>query len=617
MATAVAARSEVPKEQQWNAESVFAAPQDWDEAFAALESELPQVDTFRGHLDNAGTLADWLEFDANLDRQLGKLFVYAGMAYSVDTTDAAAVERMDRVRGLASRLAARTAFAQPEILAQGHETLQGWLAEEPRLATYRHSFERLQRTAGHTRSAEVETLLGALRRPFSTATSVHGVLANTDMRFPAARQADGEEAEISQGNIRKLLASPDRSLRQSAWENYADAHLALQNTMAQALSAGIQQNVFLAETRGYASALEAALQPEGIPLGVFSTLLDTFQANLPTWHRYWRARRQALGVRQLHPYDVFAPLTSNAPEVSYEQAVTWLGEALAPLGPDYVETLRRGALQERWVDRSVNRGKRMGAFSSGVQGTHPFIMMSYTGDVFSMSTLAHELGHSLHSYLAWHNQPHVYSDYSLFVAEVASNFHQAMLRSWLFEQMQDHDFQIALIEEAMANFYRYFFVMPTLARFELEIHQRTARGQALSASTLVSLMADLLAEGYGGELNFDRERVGITWAQFHTHLYSRFYVYQYATGISGAHALAGSILAGEEGAAQRYLSFLKAGGSKYPLDALKDAGVDLTGPEPVEETFAVLSGLVDRLEALTGQGNPNAVRRDNKPGPAG
>jgi oligoendopeptidase F len=241
----------------------------------------------------------------------------------------------------------------------------------------------------------------------------------------------------------------------------------------------------------------------------------------------------------------------------------------------------------------------MGAFSSGVPGTHPFIMMSYNDDLYGLSTLAHELGHSMHSYYTFKTQKLMaYSRYGLFAAEVASNFNQALVRDYLFRTETDPDFQIALIEEAMSNFHRYFFIMPTLARFELEIHERVEKGQALTADTLNKLMADLFAEGYGDELQIDHERTGITWAQFHTHLYSNFYVYQYATGISAAHALAEGILAGKPGAADNYLSFLKAGGSIYPLDALKLAGVDMTQPEPVESAFAVLAGLVDRLEKL-------------------
>ncbi len=596
-------RADVPREQRWNAESVFATPGAWDEAFDEVTKRLEQAQTFKGRLtENPDTLADWFAYSEGVVATLGKLRVYAGMAYNSDSLDKDASTRNDRVRGLGAAVATTFAFAQPELLAGGVDKLLQWADEEPRLQAYKHYFERLERAAQHVRSEEVEELLGALQGPFSTATSAHGVLANTDLVFEDAVDAEGQSYTITQGNIGRLLGSGDRDLRQSAYEHYADAHLATKNTMATILSAGIQQNVFLARARRYDSALQAALEPENLPVTVFYSLLETFQKNLPVWHRYFAAKRKLLGLDGFHPYDTFAPLTQNPPEVPFEQSVEWLAEALAPLGDEYVTTMKKGALEQRWVDRSVNKGKRMGAFSSGVQGTYPFIMMSYSDDVFGMSTLAHELGHSLHSYLTFKAQPQVYSRYSLFVAEVASNFNQAVLRDYLFKQNDDRDFQLALVEEAFANFYRYFFIMPTLARFELEVHERVARGEALSADGLVELMSNLFQEGYGDEVVMDepveRERVGSTWAQFHTHLYARFYVYQYATGISGAHALAQGITAGEDGAA-RYLEFLKAGGSLYPLDALKNAGVDLSSPEPVEATFKVLESLVERLETLS------------------
>jgi oligoendopeptidase F len=406
---------------------------------------------------------------------------------------------------------------------------------------------------------------------------------------------------VAQGNYATtLLYDPDREIRRTAWESYADGHLANKNTLAACLATGVKHNVFMARARGYDSALEASLAPNHIPLAVFYNLIETFKKNLPTWHRYWRLRRRALGVDRFYVYDARAPLTDHMPVVPFPQAVDWIAAGMRPLGDDYVEILRRGALDERWVDRAQNRGKRAGAYSTGRGCDHPFILMSYADNLFSLSTLAHELGHSLHSYLTHRHQPPVYDTYSLFVAETASNFHQAMVRAHLLATQPGRDFQIAVIEEAMNNFHRYFFVMPTLARFELEIHERVERGQALTAESLNRLMADLFREGYGDQVTMDEARVGSTWMQFSTHLYSNFYVFQYATGISAAHALAKGVLEGRPGAADHYLAFLKAGNSLYPLDALKLAGVDMATPQPVEQTFEVLAELVGRLETLVG-----------------
>jgi oligoendopeptidase F len=274
---------------------------------------------------------------------------------------------------------------------------------------------------------------------------------------------------------------------------------------------------------------------------------------------------------------------------------------MEPLGEEYVEILRKGCLEDRWVDYARNKGKRQGAFSGGSYGTQPFIMMSYADDVFSLSTLAHELGHSMHSFYTRRNQPYIYGNYSLFVAEVASNFNQAMVRDYLIKTQTDPDFQLALIEEAMSNFHRYFFIMPTLARWEFDMHQRIEKSGPVNARILTDRCAELFMEGYGNEVDYEHDRIGITWAQF-AHMYMNFYVYQYATGISGAHALVDRVLSEGDSAAQDYLGFLSAGSSVYSLDALKSAGVDLTNPEPVEKAFGVLADIVDRFERLTNTG---------------
>jgi oligoendopeptidase F len=602
MTKAVPQRSEIPVEYTWDTASVYESDAAWEAEMARVAAQLPDLARFQGHLgEGPAILVEWLETADQLANAVSRLYFYASMFHNVDTADQTAAANHDRALGLYTRAIAATAFAEPELLALGFDTLRSWMQQEPRLAVYGHYLDQLERRQAHVRSAEVEELLGQLRDPFSGATGIHGILTDADLRFAPAHTAAGESIELAQGNLGALLTSADRETRRSAWESYADAHLATRNTMAACLATGVKQDVFLARARRYPSSLEAALEASTIPVAVFHNLIETYRRNLPTWHRYWSIRRRALGYEALHVYDVKAPLTDKMPLVPFQQAVEWICAGMRPLGEEYVAAMRRGLLEERWVDVYPNQGKRMGAYSHGVQGTHPFILMSYNDDIFSMSTLAHELGHSMHSYLTWRSQPLIYGDYSLFVAEVASNFNQVMVRAHLLDANDDPDFQIAVIEEAMANFHRYFFVMPTLARFELEIHERVERGEALTADSMNALMAGLFQEGYGDEVHLDRERVGITWGQFSTHLYANFYVYQYATGISAAHALAAGILAGRPKAAENYLAFLKAGGSLYPLDALRLAGVDMTTPAPVETIFGVLAAYVDRLEGLVGR----------------
>jgi len=594
------ARDEMPVENTWDVGSVFPTVEAWEAAFQQVSDALPDLTRFSGHLGHSPVvLADWFEAAQSLLKNLRQVSVFAQMGHNADTTDQDAAARADRARGLMARVTSATAFADPEIVAVGFDTLQEWLRDEPRLAIYGHYVDRLERRQAHLRSPEVEALLGAVLDPFRTASATHGILADADLTFRPARAAESAEPiELGQGNLSRLLSQADRELRRTAWESYADAHLAHKHSMANSIAAGVKQNVFLARARRYDSALHAALTPHNIPVEVFHNLIATYRRHLPVWHRYWRVRRQALGYERLHPYDRSAPLTAQKPAIPFARAVDWICDGMAPLGTEYVGVMRRGLLDERWVDVYPNKGKRAGAFSTGGPGTHPFILMSYADDVFSMSTLAHELGHSMHSYYAWRTQPIVYANYATFVAEVASNFNQAMVRAHLLATSSDRDLQIAVIEEAMANFYRYLFVMPILAAFELEIHQRVERGEGLTAKGLMSLMAELFAEGYGGEVEVDPDRVGITWAQFPTHLYLNFYVFQYSTGISGAHALAERVLRGPAHAAGEYLEFLKAGGSKYPLDLLRAAGVDLATPDPTERMFATFAAMVDRLEGL-------------------
>jgi oligoendopeptidase F len=587
----------VPVERTWDAESVFATVSDWEHELEGILAFLPEVKAFQGRLDGPATAAAALAARDELSFRLDKVYVYAYLVYAVETTDPRGVAMLDRARGVRGQALAAAAFVEPELLALGADTLAGWVETEPALATYAAYVDDLVRRAPHTRSDEVEELLGMLAEPFAGPSLVQSALVDTDLVFRPAHGSDGAEHPVTQGTIDALLADADPAVRQSAWESFADGHLSVRHALAATLIASVRQDVLTARVRRHPSSLAASLHRSNIPTSVLDGLLEEFQRNLPTWHRYWGVRRRMLGRDAFSPWDVHAPLGSTTPLFSYEQCVEWICESLAPLGADYADTVRRGCLEERWVDVYPTVGKVGGAFSWGAPGTHPFIVMSFDGTAVSLGTLAHELGHSMHSYLTWQTQPEIYSDYSLFAAEVASNFHQAMLRSHLLETVTDREVRLAVLDEAMANLHRYLFVMPTLARLERELHERVEAGAGVTADWLSERTMALFAEAFGPEVELDAERVGIIWAQF-GHLFASFYVYAYATGISGAHSLARRVLDGGADAAERYRAFLSAGSSLYPLDALRRAGVDLESREPVTAAFATLAAFVDEVEAL-------------------
>ncbi len=596
-------RSRLDKKYTWNAESVFPSDEAWEAEIQQILEDISTVKRFQGRLaEGPAVLLEALEAVDELVSCAQKAFMYAGFSYAVDTTDQHAAGMRSKAQGVYGQVLSAVAFVQPEIIAIGREKLDEWMSQPSgeRLAMYKHSFDDLFRRQAHVRSTEVEEILGLVSDPLQGPANSTSMLTDADFKFKPVKDSYGKELDLAQGTISKIMHNQDRKARRRAYEHYMDTYIQHKNTLASNLAHSIKANVFYMRARKHESTLAAALFDLNVPTDVFHNLIDTFKKNLPVWHRYFAIRRKALGLKKLSYYDMWAPITKKPVKVPFERAVELICESLAPMGKEYVEAIRRGCLEERWVDIYPNQGKAEGAFSWGSQGTHPFINMSYTDEVTSMSTLAHELGHSMHSYLTWKNQPFVYTNYSLFVAEVASNFHQAMMRGHLLQTVNDKNFQLALIEEAVGgNFFRYFFQMPTLARFELETHQRVERGEALTADSMIDLMADLFGEGFGPSFDMDRQRVGMTWSTF-GHLFSDYYVYAYATGISGAHAFAGKILRGEPNAVENYLDFLKSGSSDYSLNVLKKAGADLTTPETVEETFAVMEEYIDRMEKLIG-----------------
>lgn len=595
-------RAQAPIEATWKRETTFASWQAWDAQFEQAKAALPELKSWNGKITkDAAALADWFEAYEQHAVSLGELGGFVNWAVTVDGSDEEANRRQGVFGALAADFGAAVAFAQPQLLSLGEQLLE-WAAQEPRLAQYQHYLHNLLRLQQNTRSEEVEELLGMLNDPFGLTYRSFSELTNTDLKFADAVDTAGETHAIFQSSYGSSIQSVDRARRRSAWESYFDGYLGMQNTLAAMYLGNVKQQEFLRKARGFDTVLEMRLAPTNLPVQVFHNLIDVFKDNLPTWHRYWTAKAKLLGLERMAPYDVWAPILQEVPKVPYAQAVEWICSALQPLGEDYVDTMRAGSMQERWVDWVPNKEKRQGAASSRMVGRKPpYIFMSYNDTVFSLSTLAHELGHSMHSHAFASHQPIVYNDYgaiSSTVTETASNFQQAMTRAYLRKELaEDKNFQLAMVDEAMSNFHRYFFIMPTLARFEDEVYARAKAGKPLSASIFNSILAEYFAEGYGATMADDPVRTAITWAQF-LHLYIPFYSFQYAVGISAAHAIAEKVLAGQSGAVANYHSFLRAGGSLYAMELFELAGVDMYSKAPIEAAFRELATNVSALEAL-------------------
>lgn len=596
--TAVPARQDVPLAERWDIESVYPTIEAWSEDFQRAEARLPELKRLQGQLtESPAALLAGLRLVDEIGEAVEQLEIYAYLRRSEDATNARVAEIADQVSGLSTRVQAAGAFVGPEIAAMPDDELETWFKLEPALEQYRFAISQIQRQRPHIRSAEVEEVIARAGDMGNAFETIHDNLENGEMSLGTITDEQGNLVELAQGNLDTYLQSPDRRVRRDAWNSSADAYLKLQNTMAATLAGAVKRDVFHAQTHNYPSSLAAALAPSNTPETVFHNLLDTVWANFPVWQRYFKVRRRLLGLAEgdLHGYDLEAPLSSD-PAVNWERGVELMLNSLAPLGSEYVEPVRQG-MADRWVDRAANLGKGGGAFSYGAYRTYPFISMTYQNRLTDVSTLTHEVGHSMHSYLTNATQPFVYSQYGMAAAETASNFNQQLLGASLLKESDDRNWVIAVIEERMANHQRYLFIMPILARFELACHERVEAGEALSAEWMNETLLGFYREGYGDEVVIDPDRIGITWARF-PHLFMNFYVFQYGIGISAAAALASEVLEGNQAAVERYLNFLKTGGSKDQIDALAEAGIDMSSKEPIERAFAILSGYVDRLESL-------------------
>lgn len=593
-------RHEVPMELTWDLTVVYADDAAWEADFARIEAMLPAfTDMQEGFMTAASSLLSCLQARDEVGILYGKMRAYASLRRSEDNGNATSQARVDRAQMLGTRLSAATAYIEPKILGVDPTQLQEFIAQEAGLQLYSYYFETLERRRPHVRSAEVEDVLAQLQEAMNGTDTVYSLFNNADLKFPPIKNEQGEDAELTHGRYLSFLESRDRNVREAAFRAMHGEYYKWRNTLAATLSGAIKANVSHARVRCYDSALQAALAPDDIPTSVYRNLISTVREHLPILHRYLRLRKKLLGLEELRMWDLYVPMVAAVDKpVRYEEAQRLVQAAAQPLGGHYLEVLKQG-FQERWVDVLENAGKTSGAFSDGSYVTPPYILMNWQDDLHRTFTLAHEFGHSLHSYFAREAQPYVYAGYTIFVAEVASTLNEALLTHHLVAQARregDRSLQLYLLNSYAEGFRTTLYRQTLFAEFELNIHEAMERGEALTAESMSQIYLQINRDYYGAEVEVD-ECTAIEWARI-PHFYYNFYVYQYATGISASAALSKQILEEGQPAVDRYLNFLRGGGSATSINLLRGAGVDMATPQPVQQALDVFADVIAQMEVL-------------------
>ena len=596
MSETIRERKDIPLKDTWALEDLCATDADWEKALARMQARMPELSEFEGKLaQNGQTLCAFLALLEELDTQAESLGNYAMRRGDQDTRDANYQAMNGKFISAVTELSAGLSFATPEIMAIPEESLEGFYADCPRLERYRRYLTDQRRKKAHTLSAAEERLLAAAAEMAGAPDSIYSSLLNADMTYPDAVDSEGKPHSLSQSTFVPLEESGDRVLRKSAYENLYHTLNGMRNTAAGLLDAQNKQQKFYATARKYSSAREAALDGTNVPLSVYDNLIEAVHRNLDKMHRYVRLRKKLLGVDQLHFYDIYTPLVQDLNKsIPYEQAKQTVYDALHPLGEDYRKILKEG-FDNRWIDVYENRGKRTGAYSAGTK-VHPYVLLNYTGSLDSEFTLAHEMGHALHSYLSNKHQNPIDSDYVIFVAEVASTCNEALLMEYLLKRTRDKKERAYLINYFLDQFKGTIYRQVMFAEFEKTIGQMVDGGQTLTADVLCAEYRRLAKLYYGPDMEVDEE-IAIEWVRI-PHFYYDYYVFQYATGYAAAIALSRRILSEGEPAVKDYLGFLSGGCSKSPIDLLKGAGVDMTGPQPVNDALALFGELLDEMESL-------------------
>ncbi len=593
-------RSEIKVEDTWKLEDIFASDDAWEKEFEEVKALIPQMEKFKGKLgESAQTLYDALQEQDELTMRVSKLYTYAHMRYDQDTTNSFYQGLNDRIKTLYTQIASALSYVTPEILSIEESKIKQYMTEHKELKLYAHALDEITRERPHILSESEEALLAQASEVLGSSSNTFGMLNNADLEFPSIKDENGEEVEITHGRYIRFLESSDRRVREEAFKAVYETYGKFKNTFASTLSGTVKKDNFSARVRHYNSARHSALSTNNIPEEVYDNLVKTVNDNLHLLHRYIDLRKKVLGIEELHMYDLYTPLVKDVKmEVTYEEAKDYILKGLKPLGEDYLNVLKEG-FENRWVDVHENKGKRSGAYSSGTYGTNPYILMNWQDNVNNLFTLAHEFGHSVHSYYTRKTQPYPYGDYSIFVAEVASTCNEALLNDYLLKTIDDEKQRLYLLNHYLEGFRGTVFRQTMFAEFEHDVHVRAQNGEPLTPELLTKLYYDLNKKYFGDNLVIDEE-IGLEWARI-PHFYYNYYVYQYATGFSAAAALSKQILEEGDAAVERYVGFLKSGSSDYPIEVLKKAGVDMTTSQPIEEALAVFEEKLTEMERLLNQ----------------
>jgi len=590
-------RSEVKKEFTWAIEDLYATDELWEKDYNRLKEMIPQIEEYRGRLSESGkTLLDFLNLYCRLNILMERIYVYANQKYHEDTANSVYQELSDKAEVLNVQLNSALSFATPEILNIPEETLEKFKSEESELREYDFYLKNIIRRKPHVLSAEIEALLADAGEMAASPDNIFSKFNNADLKFPEIKDEDGNPVRITHGRFIQFLQSNNRRVREDAFKGVYKTYESYKNTLAATFSSNLKQELFFSKARNYGSNLEKALDDSNIPVSVYTNLIEAVHDNMDLMHRYVSLRKKILGVDELHMYDLYTPLVQDVKmDIPFEEAKKIVSEGLKPLGEEYQEILQEG-FKNRWIDIYENENKRSGAYSWGAYGVHPYVLLNYNNTLDNVFTLAHEMGHAIHSYYSDKVQPYIYAAYKIFVAEVASTCNEALLIDHMLKNTDDKLQKAYLINHFLENFKGTLYRQTMFAEFEMITHKMVQEGQSLTTDTLCKIYHDLNVHYFGDDIVIDPE-IDMEWSRI-PHFYSAFYVYQYATGYSAAIALSRRILKEGKPAVDDYIRFLSGGSSDYPIELLKKAGVDMSTKEPVNQALKLFDELLDQMEEL-------------------